>query len=94
MSFPFFFELLIKSDCNRFIIKNENHFQIVDKAVKVKAQEQDDNKETQIIGSVGFRVYKSYFKSVNSEILLILVATLLICAQTAITFIDRYVSTW
>lgn len=69
-------------------------FQIVDKAVKVKPQEQEDNKETQIIGSVGFRVYKSYFKSVNSVILLILVAALFICGQTAISNVDLYVSKW
>lgn len=73
---------------------NEKSFQIVDKTVKVKPHEQSDNKETQIIGSVGFRVYKSYFKSVNSVTLLILVAALFICGQTAISNVDLYVSKW
>ncbi|KAJ6637207.1 putative multidrug resistance-associated protein lethal [Pseudolycoriella hygida] len=68
--------------------------EIVEKNVKINPQEQDDNKETLIIGSVGFRVYKSYFKSVNSVILLILVAALFICGQTAISNVDLYVSKW
>ncbi|XP_037030669.1 multidrug resistance-associated protein 4-like [Bradysia coprophila] len=68
--------------------------EIVDKTVKIKPKEQDNNKETQIIGSVGFRVYKSYFKSVNSVILLILVGALFIGGQTAISNVDLYVSKW
>lgn len=55
---------------------------------------QDDNKESQIIGSVGFRVYKSYFLSVNSYLFLIIVAVLFILAQGAISSVDLFVSKW
>lgn len=65
------------------------------KKVKIISTEvQDDNKESQIIGSVGFRVYKSYFLSVNSFLFLTIVAILFILAQGAISSVDLFVSRW
>lgn len=63
--------------------------------VKIKPTDiQDNNKESQIIGSVGFRVYKSYFLSVNSYLFLLVVAILFILAQAAISSVDLFVSKW
>lgn len=65
------------------------------KAVKIKpSKDQVENKESQIIGSVGYSVYKSYFMAVDSYIFLLAVAILFIIGQSAISGVDLFVSKW
>lgn len=58
------------------------------------ASQQDSRKETQNIGSVSFNVYKSYFKSVESVLLITVVGILVTLGQIAISSIDLFMSKW
>lgn len=58
------------------------------------AQQQDNRKETQNIGSVGIDVYKSYFKSVENVFLITVVGILVTLGQIAISSIDLFMSKW
>lgn len=63
----------------------------VEKAVNVK---QSATKETQIIGSIGFDVYRAYFASVESRFLIFCVLAVLVVEQVTTSFIDLFVSKW
>ncbi|XP_055536617.1 probable multidrug resistance-associated protein lethal(2)03659 isoform X2 [Wyeomyia smithii] len=52
------------------------------------------NKESQITGTVGFSVYRSYFASVESVVLLVVVAALFLLAQGTMSGIDYFISQW
>lgn len=56
--------------------------------------QQEDRKETQNVGSVGFHIYKTYFRSVNSLVMVVIVSILVIMGQIAISSIDLFVSKW
>lgn len=58
------------------------------------AQQQDNRKETQNIGSVGIDVYKTYFKSVENVFLITVVGILVTLGQIAISSIDLFMSKW
>lgn len=53
-----------------------------------------DRKEKHQVGSVGYEVYKQYFKSVNSIFHLVVTVLFLIGTQAAQSGIDLYVSMW
>lgn len=55
---------------------------------------QESRKEEQKIGSVGFDVYKSYFKSVESTLTVITVFCLVVIGQFAISYTDFFVTSW
>lgn len=57
-------------------------------------EDASDRKEKSQIGTVGFDVYKHYFKAVRSNCLLFLSAVFLIGTQAATSGIDLYVSMW
>ncbi|XP_053685764.1 probable multidrug resistance-associated protein lethal(2)03659 [Sabethes cyaneus] len=79
-----------QEECNHFDVKGED------------TEGGDDggngaggvNKESQITGTVGFSVYKSYFAAVESVLLLGLVATLFLLAQGTMSGIDYFISQW
>lgn len=50
--------------------------------------------EAQIAGTIGFSVYKSYFKAVESGLLLVTVAVLFLLAQSTMSGIDYFISQW
>ncbi|XP_058839982.1 ATP-binding cassette sub-family C member 4-like [Topomyia yanbarensis] len=52
------------------------------------------SKESQITGTIGFSVYRSYFASVESVTLIALVAALFLLAQCTMSGIDYFVSQW
>ncbi|XP_062563901.1 probable multidrug resistance-associated protein lethal(2)03659 [Armigeres subalbatus] len=52
------------------------------------------NRESQIAGTIGFSVYKSYFKAVQSGLLLVMVAVLFLLAQGTMSGIDYFISQW
>lgn len=52
------------------------------------------NREAQIAGTIGFSVYKSYFKAVESALLLLTVAVLFLLAQSTMSGIDYFISQW
>lgn len=54
----------------------------------------ESHKEEQIVGSVGFGVYKSYFGSIESWFFVCLVAFMMSFGQVAISFIDLFVTNW
>lgn len=58
------------------------------------ATQKDDRKETQSIGSIGFDVYKSYFKSVENVLLILVVGVLVTLGQIAISSVDLFMSKW
>lgn len=55
---------------------------------------QESRKEEQKIGSVGFDVYKAYFKSINSWLTIITVTSLVTIGQFAISSTDLFVTKW
>lgn len=61
---------------------------------KSSADNTSDRKEKHQIGSVGYEVYRKYFKSVNSIFRVVLTAFFLIGTQVAQSGIDYYVSMW
>ncbi|XP_055617486.1 ATP-binding cassette sub-family C member 4-like [Toxorhynchites rutilus septentrionalis] len=60
----------------------------------IKTATDQVNTESQITGTVGFGVYKSYFAAVESVALVVLVATLFLLAQGAMSGIDYFISQW
>lgn len=54
----------------------------------------ENRKETQKIGTVGWKVYKSYFKSIESPVLVFVVGVLIVFCQFAISSIDWFVAKW
>lgn len=54
----------------------------------------ENRKEMQHVGSVGFKVYKAYFKSVENVCLVVSVITLVISGQIAVSGVDLFVSKW
>ncbi|ETN58308.1 multidrug resistance protein 2 [Anopheles darlingi] len=52
------------------------------------------NKESQVTGRVGWRVYKSFFAAVESNALLALATVLFLLAQASMSGIDYYISQW
>lgn len=61
-------------------------------AVVVAAQE--SRKEEQIVGSVGFDVYKSYFKSIESLAFVSIVIFLMTVGQVSISYTDLFITKW
>lgn len=55
---------------------------------------QESRKEEQITGSVGFKVYKSYFGSIESWPFVCTVALMATIGQVAISFTDLFVTKW
>uniref|UniRef100_A0A182Q496 Uncharacterized protein n=1 Tax=Anopheles farauti TaxID=69004 RepID=A0A182Q496_9DIPT len=51
-------------------------------------------KESQLTGRIGWRVYKSFFKAVESNVLLALAVVLFLMAQASMSGIDYYISQW
>lgn len=54
----------------------------------------ESRKEVQHIGSVGFKVYKDYFSSVDNLCLVFTVILLVVIGQIAISALDLFVSKW
>ncbi|XP_053947387.1 probable multidrug resistance-associated protein lethal(2)03659 [Anastrepha ludens] len=55
---------------------------------------EDENQEQQAVGSVKFSVYMSYFKSLESPILQLIIMALFICARFMLTGVDYFLSRW
>ncbi|XP_030369552.1 probable multidrug resistance-associated protein lethal(2)03659 [Scaptodrosophila lebanonensis] len=55
---------------------------------------EETNQEQQAVGAVGFNVYASYFKALESTFLLGLIVTLFISARTMLTGVDYFLSRW
>ncbi|XP_058060768.1 uncharacterized protein LOC131211356 [Anopheles bellator] len=51
-------------------------------------------KESQLTGQVGWRVYRSFFQAVESNLLLALAVALFLLAQASMSGIDYYISQW
>lgn len=64
------------------------------KANEAFARQLESRKELQHIGSVGFKVYKSYFSSVENSCLVFSVILLVIAGQIAVSGVDLFVSKW
>lgn len=64
------------------------------KANEAFARQLESRKELQHIGSVGFKVYKSYFSSVENLCLVFSVIILVITGQIAVSGVDLFVSKW
>ncbi|XP_059612038.1 ATP-binding cassette sub-family C member 4-like isoform X2 [Phlebotomus argentipes] len=58
------------------------------------AHQPTTSKESQVVGAIGFRTYKSYFKSVESFWTVSLVCFLFVAAQVAISGVDYFVAKW
>lgn len=58
------------------------------------SEQLQSRKEIQNTGSVDLDIYKSYFKSVNNIFLVVTVALLVIFGQTAVSFVDLFISKW
>lgn len=54
----------------------------------------ESRKEMQHVGSVGFKVYKAYFSSVENICLVFSVILLVITGQVAVSGVDLFVSKW
>uniref|UniRef100_A0A1I8JUL1 Uncharacterized protein n=1 Tax=Anopheles funestus TaxID=62324 RepID=A0A1I8JUL1_ANOFN len=52
------------------------------------------HKESQLTGRIGWRVYKSFFVAVESNLLLVLAVVLFLLAQASMSGIDYYISQW
>lgn len=68
-----------------------------DEAMKTNeafSRQLDSRKEIQHHGSVGMKVYKAYFGSVDNICLVVTVITLVITGQIAISAVDLFVSRW
>uniref|UniRef100_A0A182U8N1 ABC transmembrane type-1 domain-containing protein n=1 Tax=Anopheles melas TaxID=34690 RepID=A0A182U8N1_9DIPT len=52
------------------------------------------HKESQLTGRIGWRVYKSFFAAVESNLLLLMAAVLFLLAQASMSGIDYYISQW
>uniref|UniRef100_A0A182K606 Uncharacterized protein n=1 Tax=Anopheles christyi TaxID=43041 RepID=A0A182K606_9DIPT len=52
------------------------------------------HKESQLTGRIGWRVYKSFFAAVESNLLLGLTVVLVLLAQASMSGIDYYISQW
>lgn len=68
--------------------------EILKNVKQIPTEAQKDNKEDQIIGSVGLQVYASYFKSVNNIFFVTTVLFFFAIAQTAISSVDLFISKW
>lgn len=64
------------------------------KSEEAFTQQVECRKEIQHIGSVGWKVYKAYFSSVENICLVLTVITLVIAGQIAISSVDLFVSKW
>ncbi|XP_052864944.1 ATP-binding cassette sub-family C member 4-like [Anopheles cruzii] len=51
-------------------------------------------KESQLTGQVGWRVYRSFFQAVESNLLLALAVALFLLAQASMSGLDYYISQW
>lgn len=58
------------------------------------SEQLEHRKEIQNTGSVNIDVYKSYFKSVNNVFLVVIVGFMVIFGQTAVSFVDLFISKW
>lgn len=75
------------------------HFDLFqeDEAIKTNAafsRQLESRKEMQHVGSVGFKVYKAYFSSVDNVCLVTSVIMLLLFGQIAVSGVDLFVSKW
>lgn len=59
-----------------------------------KGGKQVEEKETQMVGDIGFTTFKAYFQAVHSWFFIFFVAFLFIAAQTAISSVDYFVAKW
>lgn len=55
---------------------------------------EDLNKEMQAVGSVDWKVYMSYFKALESSLILIFIVSLFICSRILLTGVDYFLSRW
>ncbi|XP_018785664.1 PREDICTED: probable multidrug resistance-associated protein lethal(2)03659 [Bactrocera latifrons] len=55
---------------------------------------EDINQEQQAVGSVKLSVYMSFFKALESPILLFIIVALFICARFMLTGVDYFLSRW
>lgn len=62
--------------------------------MNVEQVRQESTKEEMKAGSVGLDVYKSYLKSVDSPMFIVIVIICLAIEQTITSFIDFFVSNW
>lgn len=74
--------------------EEQNQDQDATKTTTMTTTEAGLNKESQITGIVGLRVYKSYFQAVESVALIALVATLFLLTQGTMSGIDYFISQW
>ncbi|XP_055848004.1 probable multidrug resistance-associated protein lethal(2)03659 [Episyrphus balteatus] len=54
----------------------------------------DDNKEVQMVGSVKFGVYASYFKALESTLALFFILGLFVLSRVMLTGVDYFISRW
>lgn len=54
----------------------------------------EKTRETQMTGTIGFKVYKSYFMAVESKMTLIWVTLIFILTQIAVSGVDYLVKSW
>lgn len=54
----------------------------------------ENRKEQRQIGSIGWKIYKSYFKSIENRLLVFMVGFLIVLCQIAISGIDWFVAKW
>lgn len=64
------------------------------KKITSESVKQENTKEAQNSGSVGFSVYNAYFRSVESTIIVVIVAICLIIEQLTTSSMDYFVSKW
>lgn len=58
------------------------------------AAAQEHNKEEAIIGSVGLKVYKSYFGAIENWLFAFTVLFMMAFGQIAISFVDLFIAKW
>lgn len=64
------------------------------KSEEAFTQQAECRKEVQHVGSVGLKVYKAYFSSVDNICLVLTVIILVIAGQIAISSVDLFISKW
>ena len=76
----------------------EENFVALTKSTKARLQSEteslDEDKESQEAGTVSLKVYKKYFKSIQSLPLVIFVLALRVINQAIASFIDYFVAQW
>lgn len=66
----------------------------VEKKQRIQHAKQKITSEDQIVGTIGFDVFKAYFASVESRWLIVCVLATLIIEQFSTSFVDLFISKW